>query len=69
MQLPEYDDDKNDNWPILRDAQQQVCREVPACYLVVTMNCGEEFNIHPQNKKNDKMDKEDKEDVERLLIL
>jgi len=40
------------NWPILRDAQQQVCREVPACYLVVTMNCGEEFNIHPQNKKN-----------------
>ena len=51
VQLPEYDDDKNDNWPILRDAQQQVCREVPACYLVVTMNCGEEFNIHPQNKK------------------
>lgn len=51
VQLPEYRDDKTDDWPIVREAQRQVCEDKDNCFLVVAMNCGEEFNIHPANKK------------------
>ncbi|MDD3027750.1 MAG: sialate O-acetylesterase [Erysipelotrichaceae bacterium] len=48
--LPEYNDDKNDKWSLVRDAQGEVCANHPGAYLVVSLNCGEEFNIHPQEK-------------------
>ena len=49
--LPEYNDDKNDKWPLVRANQAKVCQTTPKTYLVVSLNCGEEFNIHPRNKK------------------
>lgn len=48
--LPEYDDDKNDKWPLVRHAQGEVCSKYLGAYLVVSLNCGEELNIHPQEK-------------------
>lgn len=51
VQLPEYNDDKNSYWSVVREAQEKITREIENTSLVVTMNCGEEFNIHPLNKK------------------
>ncbi len=48
--LPEYNDDKNDKWPLVRANQAKVCEQYQDTHLVVSLNCGEEFNIHPQDK-------------------
>lgn len=38
-------------WSMLRDAQLQVSREVPACGLAVTIDVGDAADIHPRNKR------------------
>lgn len=50
VQLPKYNDDKNKNWPIVRQAQRSVCQTEENCELVVSIDTGEEFNIHPTDK-------------------
>lgn len=51
VQLPGYDDDKTDMWPVVRQAQKEVCEELDNCHLVVGIDGGERFNIHPTNKE------------------
>lgn len=50
VQLPKYRDDKNEKWPLVRDAQKRVCEKLPDCALIVSVDTGEEFNIHPTDK-------------------
>lgn len=50
VQLPKYDDDKNDSWPMIRQAQRKICQNEKACSLVVGIDTGEQFNIHPTDK-------------------
>lgn len=38
-------------WSLLRDAQLQVSRAVPACGLAVTIDVGDADDIHPRNKR------------------
>ncbi|MCR3760882.1 sialate O-acetylesterase [Clostridium felsineum] len=55
VQLPYYNDDKKgkmeNSWAILRDEQLSVMRKVDNVDMVVALDCGEEFNIHPTKKK------------------
>jgi len=55
VQLPYYDDDKMDkhknSWAILRDQQLAVWRNVAYTDMVVAVDCGEKYNIHPVNKQ------------------
>lgn len=51
VQLPSYNDDKEGhNWPVLREAQLNVSKSVENVELIVAIDCGEEFNIHPVAK-------------------
>lgn len=50
VQLPKYNDDKNKNWPIVRQAQRFICQKEKNCKLVVSIDTGEEFNIHSTDK-------------------
>lgn len=51
MQLPNYSDDKIPfSWAVLREQQRQAVRESEHTYLICTLGCGEEFNIHPADK-------------------
>lgn len=51
VQLPRYQDDKNDKWKLVREAQYQVSTMIDRCYTIPTIDTGELFNIHPVNKK------------------
>ncbi|WP_066023147.1 MULTISPECIES: sialate O-acetylesterase [Clostridium] len=55
VQLPYYYDDKEEkpknSWAILRDNQLSVMRNTENTDMIVTIDCGEKFNIHPVNKK------------------
>ncbi len=51
MQLPNYNDDKIPfSWAVLREQQRQAVKESKHTYLICTLGCGEEFNIHPTDK-------------------
>ncbi|WP_290172283.1 sialate O-acetylesterase, partial [uncultured Dubosiella sp.] len=41
VQLPKYRDDKNEKWPLVRDAQKRVCEKLPDCALIVSVDTGE----------------------------
>ena len=55
VQLPGYRDDKADkpadSWAIVWDAQRRVVQQIPHTGLVVALDCGEEYNIHPLDKQ------------------
>lgn len=51
VQLPRYGAGAVNDWPAVRSAQAQVAVELPRVELVVTIDCGEEANIHPADKK------------------
>ncbi|MBB6732200.1 sialate O-acetylesterase [Cohnella zeiphila] len=40
-----------DAWSLVREAQSDVAREVPHVSLVVTLDCGEQRDIHPIDKR------------------
>ncbi|MFC5530548.1 sialate O-acetylesterase [Cohnella yongneupensis] len=40
------------NWPLLREAQQKVTEQVPNTAMAVILDCGEELDIHPKDKKS-----------------
>lgn len=49
VQLPNFENDRF--WPITRDAQAQVARELPKVGLAVTIDLGESDDIHPREKQ------------------
>lgn len=53
VQLPSFGDSnpKIENWPRTREAQLEILKEFKNTGMVVTIDCGEEDNIHPVNKK------------------
>jgi sialate O-acetylesterase len=51
VQLPRYDAPVGNDWPAVRAAQAQVAETVPNVGLAVTIDCGEENQIHPADKK------------------
>ncbi|WP_088825920.1 sialate O-acetylesterase [Listeria goaensis] len=51
VQLPKYQDAPKDSWALLREKQESVTRKLANLYLVVTIDCGESYNIHPISKR------------------
>lgn len=51
VQLPRYGAGTGNDWPAVRAAQAQVAAELPRVELVVTIDCGEEDDIHPADKR------------------
>ncbi|MFD0671218.1 sialate O-acetylesterase [Cohnella sp. GCM10027633] len=56
VQLPGYGDGTDRehdtfNWPNLREAQQRVTEQVRDAFMAVILDCGEELDIHPKNKR------------------
>ncbi|WP_035121286.1 sialate O-acetylesterase [Cohnella panacarvi] len=54
VQLPGYADPYDPegvNWPLLREAQQKVTEQVPNTAMAVILDCGEENDIHPRDKR------------------
>ena len=47
VQLPGY---KSETWPLFREKQRQVSQSEPDVYMAVTIDLGEEENIHPKDK-------------------
>ena len=43
--------DENAVWPVIRQAQLDVARKLPACELAVALDLGEQMNIHPVDKE------------------
>lgn len=50
IQLPRYREAKNENWPVIRTAQEVVANSEPNTHLIVTIDQGEEYNVHPSHK-------------------
>lgn len=50
VQLPNYAEDQHDKWPLVREAQKKMTETLPDCELVVSLDCGESYNIHPEDK-------------------
>jgi sialate O-acetylesterase len=51
VQLPRYGASAGNDWPAVRAAQAQVAETVPNVGLAVTIDCGEEKQIHPVDKQ------------------
>lgn len=54
VQLPGFDTwmgTPNHRYDLIRDAQEQVARQVPHTYLCSSGDMGEQFDIHPKNKQ------------------
>jgi sialate O-acetylesterase len=54
VQLPIYACNENpagEEWPLIREAQQLTAVRVPFTGMAVLLDCGEEGDIHPVNKK------------------
>lgn len=56
VQLPAFGDGTDRehdtyNWPKLREAQLKVTEQVPHTAMAVILDCGDELDIHPRNKK------------------
>lgn len=43
--------DDNKGWQFLREQQQRAAHELPYSYLAETLDCGDEFDIHPLEKR------------------
>jgi len=41
----------NDGFSFIREQQQRAAKELKNSYLATVIDCGDEFDIHPQNKK------------------
>jgi len=52
VQLPRFGAGAGNDWPAVRAAQAQVARELPKVELAVTIDCGEEADIHPVDKQS-----------------
>jgi len=52
VQLPLYDAGDWNDWPAVRAAQEQVANELPGVELAVTIDLGEENQIHPADKES-----------------
>lgn len=39
------------SWPVIREAQERVARNVPHSGLAISVDIGDKANIHPQNKR------------------
>ncbi|QMV43124.1 sialate O-acetylesterase [Cohnella cholangitidis] len=54
VQLPGYAHDgkpRGEEWPLLRESQLIVTEQVPHTAMAVVLDCGEENDIHPRDKK------------------
>src|SRR5690606_38345964 len=54
VQLPTYaynDEPEGEQWAWLREAQRKVSERVPHTGMIVSLDCGEENDIHPRNKQ------------------
>ncbi len=54
VQLPGYGDPYDHdgvNWPLLREAQQRASERIPNTAMAVILDCGEENDIHPRDKR------------------
>lgn len=54
VQLPGFgcnEDPDGESWPLLREAQRQVADRKPHTYMIVSLDCGEELEIHPKQKR------------------
>ncbi|MGO4544191.1 sialate O-acetylesterase [Paenibacillus sp. 2TAB23] len=53
VQLPIFDHNNpmGEQWPLLREAQQQTANRVPFTAMAVILECGEPEDIHPLDKK------------------
>lgn len=51
VQLPRYNAGPNNSWPTVRAAQAQVAEKLSNVWLAVTIDCGEEKQIHPRDKQ------------------
>ena len=49
---PQKEANNRDNWPFLREAQEQVADTVPNCGMAVGIELGDAFTIHPTNKQD-----------------
>ena len=49
---PDLDPNINLNWPVVREAQQQVAETLPNCGLAVGIEIGSAVTIHPPNKQD-----------------
>lgn len=52
IQLPGYNDYPKESAALIRQVQLETARKIPETDLVSFVDCGEEHNIHPTNKKN-----------------
>jgi sialate O-acetylesterase len=52
VQLPRYDAGQWNDWPAVRAAQQQVANEISGVEIAVTIDLGEENQIHPADKES-----------------
>ena len=39
------------NWPLLREAQLNVSKKMENVEIVISIDCGDEFNVHPLEKE------------------
>ena len=44
--------DAESTWALLREAQEEVCRDLPEVYMITAVDIGETYDIHPQDKKS-----------------
>lgn len=52
VQLPNYIDEKYpETWPIIRQAQIDMYNGKKEIYVLCTLDCGDDYNIHPIEKK------------------
>lgn len=51
VQLPGFNDIAEKNWPLLRVAQLNVSEKMDNVEIVISIDCGEEFNVHPVEKE------------------
>ena len=51
VQLPRYGAGAGNDWPSVRAAQAQVAQALPAVELAVTIDCGQQDQIHPSDKE------------------
>lgn len=50
VQLPGYEDEPDKKWPLVREAQRQICENREDCHLITSIDLGQSDNIHPVEK-------------------
>ena len=46
-----YPFNNNADWAYLRESQRKLCRDLPQTYMATAIDCGDEVDIHPQDKQ------------------